>query len=120
MHRLINQQHYRMASTPNEANAKIDPDNVYLWRIAVSPDGSGACAGQSPLYRRNLDATWVVPKSITAWPHVERRSVYSAHGCREGSRVPETVRQRERDGMLHAQAERDAAQHWLWPTVNWR
>src|SRR5438094_8606222 len=24
---------YRMASTPDEANAKIDPDNIYLWRM---------------------------------------------------------------------------------------
>jgi len=24
---------YRMASTPDEANTKIDPDNVYLWRM---------------------------------------------------------------------------------------
>jgi hypothetical protein len=22
-----------MASTPDETNAKIDPDNVYLWRM---------------------------------------------------------------------------------------
>jgi hypothetical protein len=34
MHRLIiTSSTYRMASTPDEANAEIDPDNVYLWRM---------------------------------------------------------------------------------------
>ncbi len=34
MHRLIlTSSTYRMASTPDEANAKIDPDNVFLWRM---------------------------------------------------------------------------------------
>jgi hypothetical protein len=34
MHRLIvTSRTYRMASTPDEANAAIDPDNVYLWRM---------------------------------------------------------------------------------------
>lgn len=34
MHRLIvTSSTYRMASTPDEANAGIDPDNVYLWRM---------------------------------------------------------------------------------------
>ena len=34
LHRLIvTSQTYRMASTPDEANARIDPDNVYLWRM---------------------------------------------------------------------------------------
>jgi len=34
MHRLmVTSSAYRMASTPDETNAKIDPDNVYLWRM---------------------------------------------------------------------------------------
>ncbi|HMJ89812.1 MAG TPA: DUF1553 domain-containing protein, partial [Candidatus Acidoferrum sp.] len=34
LHRLIlTSSTYRMASTPDEANAKLDPDNVYLWRM---------------------------------------------------------------------------------------
>jgi uncharacterized protein DUF1549/uncharacterized protein DUF1553 len=34
LHRLIvTSSTYRMASTPDEANAKIDPDNIYLWRM---------------------------------------------------------------------------------------
>jgi hypothetical protein len=34
MHRLIvTSRTYRMSSTPDEANAQIDPDNVYLWRM---------------------------------------------------------------------------------------
>jgi hypothetical protein len=34
MHRLMVTSHtYRMASTPSEANARLDPDNVYLWRM---------------------------------------------------------------------------------------
>jgi hypothetical protein len=34
MHRLIvTSQTYRMASTPDDANAQIDPDNIYLWRM---------------------------------------------------------------------------------------
>jgi hypothetical protein len=34
MHRLIvTSSVYRMASTPDIANAKIDPDNTYLWRM---------------------------------------------------------------------------------------
>jgi hypothetical protein len=34
MHRLIvTTSAYRMASTPDLANAKIDPDNQYLWRM---------------------------------------------------------------------------------------
>ncbi|MBI4659400.1 MAG: DUF1553 domain-containing protein [Verrucomicrobia bacterium] len=34
MHRLIvTSGAYRMASTPDESNASIDPDNVYLWRM---------------------------------------------------------------------------------------
>jgi hypothetical protein len=34
MHRLmVTSRTYRMASTPDDANARIDPDNVYLWRM---------------------------------------------------------------------------------------
>jgi hypothetical protein len=34
LHRLIvTSSAYRMASTPDSANAAIDPDNVYLWRM---------------------------------------------------------------------------------------
>jgi hypothetical protein len=34
MHRLIvTSSAYRMASTPDQANAATDPDNVYLWRM---------------------------------------------------------------------------------------
>ena len=34
MHRLIvTSSTYRMASTLDEADAKIDPDNIYLWRM---------------------------------------------------------------------------------------
>jgi Protein of unknown function (DUF1553)/Protein of unknown function (DUF1549) len=34
MHRLmVTSSAYRMASTPDESNAKIDPDNLYLWRM---------------------------------------------------------------------------------------
>jgi hypothetical protein len=34
MHKLlVTSRTYRMASTPDAANAKIDPDNVYLWRM---------------------------------------------------------------------------------------
>jgi hypothetical protein len=34
LHRLIvTSSAYRTASTPDAANAKIDPDNVYLWRM---------------------------------------------------------------------------------------
>lgn len=34
IHRLIvTSSTYRMASTPDTANAKIDPDNVFLWRM---------------------------------------------------------------------------------------
>src|SRR5262249_51651150 len=34
MHRLIlTSNTYRMASTPDEADAVIDPDNVFLWRM---------------------------------------------------------------------------------------
>jgi hypothetical protein len=34
LHRLIvTSSTYRMASTPDEANAKIDPDNTFLWRM---------------------------------------------------------------------------------------
>jgi hypothetical protein len=34
MHRMIvTSQAYRMASTPDEASARIDPDNVFLWRM---------------------------------------------------------------------------------------
>ena len=34
MHRLVvTSRTYRMASTPSEANARLDPDNVYLWRM---------------------------------------------------------------------------------------
>jgi hypothetical protein len=34
MHRLmVTSSTYRMASTPDEANARLDPDNVYLWRM---------------------------------------------------------------------------------------
>jgi hypothetical protein len=34
LHRLIViSSTYRMASTPDEANAKIDPDNTFLWRM---------------------------------------------------------------------------------------
>lgn len=34
MHRLIvTSSTYRLASTPDESNARLDPDNVYLWRM---------------------------------------------------------------------------------------
>ena len=34
MHRMIlTSSTYRMASTPDERNARVDPDNVYLWRM---------------------------------------------------------------------------------------
>ncbi len=34
LHRLIlTSDAYRMASTPDERNATIDPDNIYLWRM---------------------------------------------------------------------------------------
>ena len=34
MHRLIlTSRTYRMASTPDEANLRIDPDNIFLWRM---------------------------------------------------------------------------------------
>jgi hypothetical protein len=34
MHRmLVTSSTYRMSSTPDEADAKIDPDNVHLWRM---------------------------------------------------------------------------------------
>jgi len=34
LHRLmVTSSAYRMASTPNQTDAKIDPDNVYLWRM---------------------------------------------------------------------------------------
>ncbi len=34
MHRLIaTSSTYRMTSTSDEANAKVDPDNIYLWRM---------------------------------------------------------------------------------------
>ena len=34
MHKLIvTSGAYRMASTPDERNAKIDPDNIFLWRM---------------------------------------------------------------------------------------
>ncbi|MHA3770841.1 DUF1553 domain-containing protein [Verrucomicrobiota bacterium sgz303538] len=34
LHRMIvTSSTYRMASTPDEANAKIDTDNIYLWRM---------------------------------------------------------------------------------------
>src|SRR6185369_2522691 len=34
MHRLmVTSRTYRMASTPSEADARSDPDNVYLWRM---------------------------------------------------------------------------------------
>ena len=34
MHRLmVTSRTYRLASTPSEANARLDPDNVYLWRM---------------------------------------------------------------------------------------
>jgi hypothetical protein len=34
MHRLmVTSRTYRMASTPAEANARLDPDNIYLWRM---------------------------------------------------------------------------------------
>src|SRR5205823_14961846 len=34
IHRLIcTSRTYRMAATPDDADAKIDPDNVFLWRM---------------------------------------------------------------------------------------
>jgi hypothetical protein len=34
MHRLmVTSRTYRMASTPSEAKARLDPDNIYLWRM---------------------------------------------------------------------------------------
>ncbi len=34
MHRLIaTSRTYRMGSTPDETDARLDPDNVYLWRM---------------------------------------------------------------------------------------
>ena len=30
---MVTSSTYRQASTPDEANAKLDPDNIYLWRM---------------------------------------------------------------------------------------
>ena len=35
LHRLVvTSTAYRLASTPDERNASVDPDNVYLWRMS--------------------------------------------------------------------------------------
>jgi hypothetical protein len=54
MHRLIlTSSTYRMASTADEANARLDPDNIYLWRAPsrrldaeLVRDNLLACAGE--------------------------------------------------------------------------
>jgi hypothetical protein len=78
MHRLIvTSSTYRMSSTPDVANAKIDPDNQFLWRMP-SRRMEGEIVRDNLLYvAGDLDGTFGGPdidhmKGLTS----KRRSVY--------------------------------------------
>jgi hypothetical protein len=78
MHRLIvTSSAYRMSSTPDLANAKIDPDNIYLWRMP-SRRMEGELVRDNLLHvAGDLDATMGGPeidhaKGLSS----KRRSVY--------------------------------------------
>jgi hypothetical protein len=78
MHRLmVTSSAYRMSSTPDLANAKIDPDNIYLWRMP-SRRMEGELVRDNLLHvAGDLDATMGGPeidhaKGLSS----KRRSVY--------------------------------------------
>jgi hypothetical protein len=78
MHRLIvTSAAYRMASTPDPANAKIDPDNQFLWRMP-SRRMEGELVRDNLLFvAGDLDATMGGPDiDHTQGLTSKRRSIY--------------------------------------------
>jgi len=78
MHRLIvTSSAYRMASTSDESSARIDPDNVYLWRMNSRRLEAEAVRDNLLHVTGNLDATFGGPdidhgQGLTS----KRRSIY--------------------------------------------
>ena len=78
LHRLIvTSNTYRMASTPDAANAKADPDNVYLWRMPSRRMESELVRDNLLYAGGNLDLTMGGPEidqsqGLTS----KRRSIY--------------------------------------------
>ncbi|MBI3416155.1 MAG: DUF1553 domain-containing protein [Verrucomicrobia bacterium] len=63
MHRLmVTSRTYRMASTPDEANARIDPDNIYLWRMPSRRMEAEAVRDNVLYVSSQLDATMGGPE----------------------------------------------------------
>jgi hypothetical protein len=92
-----------MASNPDEANTKIDPDNAYLWRMNSRRMEAEVVRDNLLYVASDLDATMGGPdidKQIR--PDLEAPKHLLAPGGREGSRVSENLRRSERDGMLSA------------------
>ncbi len=81
MHRqIVLSSTYRMAGTPDDANAAADPDNVYLWRMP-SRRMEGEIVRDNLLHiAGTLDATLGGPDiAHTAAQSSKRRSIYLRH-----------------------------------------
>lgn len=78
MHRmLVTSTAYRMASTPDEENARIDPDNVFLWRMPSRRMEAELVRDNILYVSRSLDPTMGGPdidhlQGLTS----RRRSIY--------------------------------------------
>jgi len=81
VHRLIvTSRTYRMASTPDTANAALDRDNLYLWRIAPRRLEAEAVRDQLLAVAGKLDLTTGGPDlDHTTGLTTFRRSLYYRH-----------------------------------------
>ena len=78
LHRLIvTSSTYRMASTPDEANARIDPDNIFLWRMNSRRMEAEAVRDNLLYVSGDLDTTMGGPDiDHTLGLKSKRRSIY--------------------------------------------
>ncbi len=78
LHRLIvTSSTYRMASTPDEADAKIDPDNTFLWRMNSRRMEAEVVRDNLLYVAGDLDATMGGPDiDHTLGLKSKRRSIY--------------------------------------------
>ena len=73
MHKLIVMSStYRMASTTNEADAKIDPDNVWLWRAPTR-------RMEGELVRDNLLAAAALLDAEVGGPDIDNKDAETSH-----------------------------------------
>jgi hypothetical protein len=99
MHRLlVTSTTYRMASTTDEADHKIDPDNVALWRMPSRRMEAELVRDNLLYIGGTLDLTMGgTGYRQRAGTHLKAPQHLPADGGGEGSRVPENLRRPERE-----------------------